>query len=85
MLLPIQRDDKVQDFVYQPHRVDLSGFHGLLWESDQIPLFVHLLGEHPSGVEVGEYDVSAHREQWLIEIVSVSCASGDVEFHTTHL
>jgi orotidine-5'-phosphate decarboxylase len=72
----------MQDFVNQPHRVDLARSHGLLWEADQVSLLVDFLGKHADGVKVGKEDVAAEGKQRLVELEAVSRSAGDMKFHS---
>jgi hypothetical protein len=78
-LLPVLSDDEVEDLVDQPHRVDLARLDRLLREAHQVAPVVHLLREHPRGVEVGEDDVAGQREQGVVELEPVPRATRDVE------
>ena len=63
LLLAVEGDHMMQDFVDQAQGVDLPGAHRLLGEVDQVALLVDFLGENPRGVEVGKDDVAVEREQ----------------------
>jgi hypothetical protein len=79
LLLPEQLGHVVEDLVDQPHGVDLPGPHDALRKVEQVPAVVHLLGEQPGGMKVGEDDVSAEGEQTVVKGVLVARPAADVE------
>ncbi|MBS1252127.1 MAG: hypothetical protein MAG451_01163 [Anaerolineales bacterium] len=80
LLLAVQLDHVVQDFVDKAHSVDLAGAHCLLRKTHQISLLVHLPREDTRSVEIGEDNVPGHGEKLLVELVLVPCSTGNVKF-----
>jgi len=52
--LTVKANHVVQDFVDQPHRVDLPGPDSLFGESQQISFLIYFLCKQAGGMEIGE-------------------------------
>ena len=71
--------DEVENLVNEAHGVDLARRDGLLREVDHVAPLVNPLGEDTGGVEVGEEDVTAQREEAIVKLIAVAGAPRDME------
>ena len=67
----IKRENIMQDFIHQPHGVDLAGFYSSFRCPGLLLKGIQFSGEDPGGVEIRKNYISGKRKETLIKITAI--------------